>query len=61
MRSAVHCSYGSENAVYNIAMKSNRTTAVGRQIHKQTDVMYINITLFLYGVQNKMKVSAEGL
>jgi len=41
-------------------MKSNRTTAVGRQIHKQIDVMYINITLFLYGVQNKMKVSAEG-
>jgi hypothetical protein len=41
-------------------MKSNTTTAVGRQIHKQTDVTYINITLFLYDVQNKMKVSAEG-
>ena len=48
-----------ENAVWNIRMKSNTTTTAGWQIYKQTDVPYINITLFMYSVRNKMEVSSE--
>lgn len=51
--------FGFENAVWNIPMKSNTTTTAGWQMYKQTDIPYINITLFMYGIRNNMKLSSE--